>query len=132
MKKFILPYHIPIILSCLTKIGDPVLPVNKTERGSFYSSNLKPAWLLHPKFDYSYEGELQNFKPHGLGTLRKVAETYTGNFSRGEEHSRGKELVDGFAIEGIWENGKLITLISKNPLTDDELMNDLDAWLARC
>jgi hypothetical protein len=84
------------------------------------------------KSAYSYEGELQNFQPHGSGTLRTNLETYTGKFHSGKKHGRGKELVDGFAIEGIWENGKLTTIISKNHLTDDELMNDLEAWLSEC
>ena len=49
-----------------------------------------------------YEGELNNYRPHGVGTFRwEDGVVYEGSFKEGRRHGTGTHrLVDGMVYEG--------------------------------
>ena len=57
-----------------------------------------------------YEGEVENGKPHGLGTLRNPdGEKYVGEWKDGQFHGQGTWThPDGEKYQGEWKDGERI------------------------
>lgn len=67
----------------------------------------------HGKAKYakgSYEGAFINGKPEGFGIQTDDLGTYVGYFKAGRPHGKGlRTSKDGSAVEGMFENGKMIS-----------------------
>jgi len=58
--------------------------------------------------DRIYEGEIENGKPNGTGTITSPdGKKYVGEFKDGKEHGKGTYTYpDGVKYEGEWKDGK--------------------------
>lgn len=83
--------------------------------GKFDSGEMTFGALLRPTpqnpFAYSYQGQFQNNRPHGLGVLLyqgpRYPQIYRGQFQNGKQDGFGVGgIVGGQKYEGAWRNGQ--------------------------
>ena len=67
----------------------------------------------------SYEGDWVNDLPHGVGIMHNDdGSIYVGELAEGEYHGEGKlHHPNGSKDEGVWHEGKLVTVVGKRRST---------------
>ena len=64
----------------------------------------------------SYEGSFKDGVPDGFGVQIDQTGTYVGYFKEGRSHGKGLlTYKDGSSVEGMFENGKMVTQIQDSP-----------------